>query len=95
MPDEVLLVGRYRLGTVVGSGGFSTVYRAQDGQEGGRDVALKQIKLQGLSAEEMIEATNTFNREVSVLSTLTHPQVPRLYDSFSDQDHWYLVLEYL
>lgn len=30
-----------------------------------------------------------------MLSTLTHPQVPRLYDYFSDQDHWYLVLEYL
>src|SRR5215472_7757696 len=95
MPGEVLLVDRYRLGTVVGSGGFSTVYRARDEREGGRDVAIKQIKLQGLSTEEKIEATNTFNREVSVLSTLTHPQVPRLYDHFSDQGHWYLVLEYL
>ena len=81
--------------SVSGSGGFSTVYRARDEQEGGREVAIKQIKLQGLSAEEKIEATNTFNREVSVLSMLTHPQVPRLYDHFSDQGHWYLVLEYL
>jgi serine/threonine protein kinase len=56
MPDEVLLVGRYQLGTVAGSGGFSTVYRARDEQEGGRDVALKQINLQGLSAEATIEA---------------------------------------
>ena len=95
MPDEVLLVDRYQLGTVVGSGGFSTVYRARDEQEGGRNVAIKQINLQGLNTEEKIEATHTFNREVSVLSTLTHPQVPRLYNHFSDQDHWYLVLEYL
>ncbi len=95
MPGEVLLVDRYQLGTVVGSGGFSTVYRARDEQEAGRDVAIKQINLQGLSAEEKIEATKTFHREASMLSTLTHPQIPRLYDHFGDQDHWYLVLEYL
>ncbi len=48
-----------------------------------------------MNAEETIEATNTFNREVSLLSALHHPQVPRLYDHFDDREHWYLVLEYL
>lgn len=33
LSDQVLLVSRYQLGTAVGSGGFSTVYRAQDEQE--------------------------------------------------------------
>jgi serine/threonine protein kinase len=32
---------------------------------------------------------------VEALSALSHPQVPRLYDHFSDVDHWYLVLEYI
>ncbi|HEY7417703.1 MAG TPA: protein kinase, partial [Ktedonobacteraceae bacterium] len=36
-----------------------------------------------------------FNREASVLSSLQHPQVPQIYDQFSDPDHWYLVLQYV
>ena len=95
VPQEVLLCGRYQLGTLLGSGGFSMVYHARDMQAGGREVAIKQIRLQGLSAEETIEATDTFNREVSLLSILHHPQIPQLYEHFYDRDHWYLVLEYL
>jgi len=94
-PDQVDWHDRYQLGSLVGSGGFSAVYRAKDRQAGGRAVAIKRISLHGLNAETTIEATHTFQREVSMLSALIHPQVPRLYDHFNDQDHWYLVLEYL
>jgi len=86
---------RYQPGALLGSGGYSVVYHARDMWEDGRGVAIKQINLQGLNAEQTIEATNTFNREVQLLSSLNHPQVPRLYDHFGDSDHWYLVLEYL
>src|SRR5258707_8574489 len=90
-----LLHGRYRLGTTVGMGGYSAVYRGWDTQEQEREVAIKKITLRGLSAEETIEATSTYNREIEALSALHHPQVPRLYDHFHDPDHWYLVLEYI
>src|SRR5216683_4905264 len=92
--DEVLLHDRYQLGTTLGSGGFSAVYRAHDLQSG-REVAIKQIRLAGLNVQETIEATDTFNRELSLLAVLRHPQIPRLYDQFRDRGHWYLVLEYL
>jgi eukaryotic-like serine/threonine-protein kinase len=92
--DEVLLHDRYQLGTTLGSGGFSAVYRAHDLQSG-REVAIKQIRLAGLNVQETIEATDTFNRELSLLAVLRHPQVPRLYDQFRDREHWYIVLEYL
>ncbi|HVU70571.1 MAG TPA: protein kinase [Ktedonobacteraceae bacterium] len=92
---QALLHDRYQPGVLLGSGGFSVVYHARDMREGGRDVAIKQINLQRLSAEETIEATDTFNREVQLLSSLSHPQVPWLYDHFGDSGHWYLVLEYL
>ena len=88
-----LLLDRYRILTTLGSGGFSSVYRALDTQSGDI-VAIKQINLRGLNAAETIDATNTFNRELSALSGLDHRQVPRLYHHFQDRDHWYLVLEY-
>jgi serine/threonine protein kinase len=92
--DEALLHERYQLGASLGSGGFSAVYRARDVQSG-REVAIKQVMLGGLSADETIQATDTFNRELSLLSALRHPQVPRIYDHFSDREHWYLVMDYL
>jgi WD40 repeat protein len=92
--DEALLHERYQLGATLGSGGFSAVYRARDVQSG-REVAIKQVLLGGLSADETIQATDTFNRELSLLSALRHPQVPRIYDHFSDREHWYLVMDYL
>jgi eukaryotic-like serine/threonine-protein kinase len=91
---EALLRDHYQLGTILGTGGFSMVYRARDLQ-GGREVAIKRVTLRDLGTVEMIEATDTFNRELSFLSALRHPQVPQIYDYFSDRNHWYLVLEYL
>ena len=88
-----LLLDRYQILTTLGSGGFSSVYRAREAQSG-EIVAIKQINLRGLNAAETIDATNTFNRELSALSGLDHRQVPRLYHHFQDRDNWYLVLEY-
>lgn len=90
-----LLRERYQREKLLGSGGFSAVYQARDLLINGRLVAIKEITLQGLSADEVIEATETFNREVQILSVLNHAQVPTLYEHFSDQEHWYLVLEYI
>ena len=96
-PDDVpsLLQGRYRLVSQVGVGGFGEVYRALDTQYGERVVAIKQINLRGLSSQKTIEATDTFNRELHILSPLKHPNLPRIYDHFTDPDHWYLVMEFL
>src|SRR5882724_4612555 len=61
---EVLLRERYRVGPSIGSGGYSAVFRAWDTREENRLVALKRIALKGLDAEQTIEATSTYNREV-------------------------------
>src|SRR5215469_10022330 len=67
--QDVLLHERYRLLTQVGAGGFGGVYRALDTAENGRIVAVKEINLRGLTAQEVIEATDGFYREVRLLST--------------------------
>lgn len=90
-----LLQGRYRLLSQVGVGGFGEVYRALDTQGGNRVVAIKQINLRGLSPQKTIEATDTFNRELHILAPLKHSNLLRIYDHFTDPDHWYLVMEFL
>jgi eukaryotic-like serine/threonine-protein kinase len=90
-----LLQGRYQLLKEIGAGGFGAVYLAQDTQEQNRSVAIKQIHLQGLTPQEMIEATDAFNREAEILSTLSHPLLPKIFDRFSDPEHWYLVINFI
>jgi len=89
-----LLHNRYRLLDPVGEGGFATVYRAEDTQNQ-RIVAIKSIGLAALNAQQMIDATDTYNRELLFGRALKHPHLPAFYDSFTDQDHWYLVVQYI
>ncbi len=90
-----LLVGRYRILAKVGEGGFGVVYQSRDTQHRGRLVAIKQIDLGALSPRQIIEATDSYNREVTILSRLHHRNLPRIYDHFTDPTHWYLVMQYI
>lgn len=90
-----LLAGRYRIVSLVGEGGFAQVYKAKDNEQRNMLVAVKRINLRGLSAREIIEATDTYNREILYLSQLSHKSLPDIYDHFTDADHWYIVMEYI
>src|SRR6266516_3268912 len=92
---EPLLKERYRILVPVGQGGFGAVYKVEDTHEGNRHLALKEINLSALTSQEVIEATAAFNREVALLSGLTYPNLPRIYDHFTDREHWYLVTDFI
>jgi serine/threonine protein kinase len=91
----VLLHQRYRGLTSVGTGGFGTIYKVQDIQRANALFAIKQINLTSLSAMQIIEATEAFHREVRMLSSLHHENLPRIYDSFTDPQHWYMVMDFI
>ncbi len=91
----VLLAQRYRIVGMVGKGGYGAVYKAEDTQRNNSLIAIKSINLSHLSSEEIIEATDTYNREVSLLSTLKHANLPHIYDHFTAPDHWYLVMDFI
>ena len=87
---------RYRILDVLGQGGMGTVYKAADMQLGMRFVAVKEMSQQGhLSVKEADEAAKAFRNEALMLAGLRHQNLPRIYDHFSDNDCWYLVMDYV
>ncbi len=90
-----LLARRYRILAQIGVGGFGTVYKARDRRQHGKLVVIKEINMAALSAQEKIEVTDSFNREITLLSRLEHKHLPRIYDQYTDPEHWYIVMDYI
>jgi serine/threonine protein kinase len=90
-----LLQQRYRILAQLGTGGSSAVYKAEDTLLNDRLVAIKVISLRGLKPQEVIDLTGAFNREVLLLSGLKHPSVPHIYQSFSEREGWYVVMDFI
>ena len=90
-----MLNRRYRIVSQVGKGGFGAVYKAEDIQFDNRLVAIKEMSQSALSPQEVLEATDAFRREARFLAGLTHPNLPRIYEQFSDMGRWYLVMDFI
>ena len=87
-----MVAGRFRIVEIIGSGGFSVVYRAH--QEGmNRFVALKVLKPTASADDSIVER---FRREALFASQLSHPNTITLFDyGQTEQRLCYIAMEYL
>jgi serine/threonine protein kinase len=90
-----ILQGRYTIREKVGGGGMGTVYKATDHRVPNRYVAIKEMKQDNLTAEELVKARKRFLQETNILSSLQHPNLPRVHDAFDEGGHYYLVMEFI
>lgn len=82
-----VMAGRYEIGPLIGRGATARVYRAVD-RELGREVAVKVYDLRTVDVEQLRRA-----REKTVLASIDHPQVVTLFDSGTEGDRPYLVMQ--
>lgn len=80
--------GRYRIDTVLGSGGMGIVYRAWDPQLA-RPVAIKVVRRGG----EDTQGRARLVREAQALARLSHPNVCHVYDVGTDGDEVWVAME--
>ncbi len=84
----VLLAHRYRVESVIGSGGYATVYRVIR-KDNGATFAMKEV------AETDPKVQQQFEVEAKLLQTANHPNIPHGYDFFQEQDRNFLIMDYV
>ncbi|MGM3306792.1 CHASE2 domain-containing protein [Anabaena sp. WFMT] len=92
-----ILAARYKIIKVLGAGGFSETYVAEDIQRPGNpQCVVKQLKPATTKAESLSLARRLFSAEAKTLEKLgTHNQIPQLLAYFEEDEEFYLVQEYI
>ncbi len=88
---------RYRILGIIGVGGMGAVYKAQDLRFANvqRLCAVKEMINTATDPEVRDMIVRNFEREASILATLSHPAIPQVYDYFTEGSRSYLVLEFI
>lgn len=85
-------IGRYRIESVLGTGGMGEVYRAEQLEPVRRTVALKRLRLAKLDSRQLA----WFEVERQVLAQMQHPAIAQIYDAGTDADGTpYFAMEYI
>ncbi len=84
-------IGDYEIIEIIGNGGFSTVYKAEDVRLL-RPVAIKQLLPDAFSVEGSRE---WFVREAQLTASLTHPNIVQIFNLYEEDDSLFLIMEYL
>jgi len=86
-----LLNNRYQLENRLGSGGMAMVYRAQDLMLE-RTVAIKILRTDYSGAPDFRER---FRQEAKAAASLSHPNIVTVFDFGLDENHLFIVMEYV
>jgi len=92
---NTIIGGRYRVIKPLGGGGMKLVYLAEDLRLAARPCALAEMVDSFTSPDTQKQAVAAFQREADMLAQLSNEHIPRVFDRFSEQNHHYLVMEFI
>jgi serine/threonine protein kinase len=95
LTPQSILHQRYLIVGKAGRGGMSAVYQAVDTKSRNHHVAIKEMSQGNLSTNELNEASARFQQEAHLLGSLHHPNLPTIYDGFSEDGRSFLVMEFI
>src|SRR6185295_11530423 len=88
-------IGKYDVIRKIGEGATSTVWLARD-TFGNRDVAVKVVTQGAMKDSPSAKVTqHLFLTEASLAGKLVHPHIAEIYDGAADDEHAYIVMEYV
>ncbi|HZD69598.1 MAG TPA: Stk1 family PASTA domain-containing Ser/Thr kinase [Actinomycetes bacterium] len=86
-----VLLGRYEVGRLLGAGGMAEVYEGHD-RLLDRRVAIKVLLAQYAHDPAFL---TRFRREAQAAASLSHPNIVAVFDTGSQDDTWFIVMEYV
>jgi serine/threonine-protein kinase len=86
-----VLLGRYEVGRLLGAGGMAEVYEGHD-RLLARRVAIKILLAQYAHDPAFLAR---FRREAQSAASLSHPNIVGVFDTGSEGDTWFIVMEYI
>lgn len=92
---EMLLANRYELQRVLGQGGFGRTYLTLDRHRFNEPCVVKEFMPQNRGDFEAQKSRELFEREAKILHQIDHPQVPRFFACFEENERLFLVQEYV
>ncbi len=95
LASQSLFRGRYLIVELAGQGEMGCVYRAMDTHARNRVVAIKEMSQGYLSPDKLVEAQERFRLEAKILGQLSHPNLPRVHDSFEEAGRSYLIMDFI
>lgn len=97
LSEGMLIKQRYLLESKIGSGGMSDIYRATDIflQKAGVTNSTVAIKVLQAQFVNQPEALQLLLQEAHKTQQLSHPNIVRVFDVDSDQQHHFIVMEFL
>ncbi len=87
-------IGRYELDVKLGEGASGIVYRALDTLMD-RDVAIKMVKTESLTEEEIEHIIGEFYHEAKIAGKFAHENIVTIYDVVNDGKLDSIVMEYV
>jgi serine/threonine protein kinase len=97
LQSGMLIKERYLLENKIGSGGMSDIYRATDLflQQAGVSNSTVAIKVLQQQFVDQPDALQLLLQEAHKTQQLSHPNIVRVFDVDSDQQHYFIVMECL
>ena len=91
---NALKIGRYHVENKLGEGASGVVYRAYDPVMD-RDVAIKSVKADALTREQIYHAVMEFHHEAKIAGKYYHENLVAIFDIINDGGLDHIVMEYV
>ena len=92
--NNIIIQNRYKIIRPIKRGGMGAIYEVLD-KRLHKNWALKEMMENFDNEQECEEARERFEREATLLASLTHPNLPRVIDFFDEDGKFYLVMDYI